>query len=226
MGSASTAKLRYVFPSGYEVKSGASLAVADGVNVFIPNLETIAVNAGAAMTVGATTVTLDDYNGGTYGITVAGTLTATGTTFAPTRLADGTGSGISVLSGGHLTPPTPPSPGTPSASTTAATARRRRPGQRHLPDHRLRPGNRHPAPGRHQPPGQQELPGHRHQRRQPQQRPVADPGPDGLGVHRQTALRLPVRLRGQVRRHAGGRRRRQRAASPTSRRSRSTPAPP
>ena len=102
MGSASTSKLRYVFPSGYEVKSGATLAIANGVNVFIPNTETIAVNAGAAMTVGATTVTLDDYNGGTYGITVAGTLTATNSDFAPTRLAYGTGSGITVLSSGHL----------------------------------------------------------------------------------------------------------------------------
>ncbi len=51
--------------------------------MFIPNVETIAVDAGASMTVGATTVVLDDYNGGTYGITVAGTLTATDSTFSP-----------------------------------------------------------------------------------------------------------------------------------------------
>ncbi len=102
MGSASTASLRYVFPSGYEVKSGATLAIANNVRVFIPNVETIAVDAGASMTVGATTVVLDDYNVGTYGITVAGTLTATNSTFSPTRPADGTGSGITVLTGGHL----------------------------------------------------------------------------------------------------------------------------
>ena len=104
MGSAVTAnaKLRYVFPSGYEIKSGATLAIADNVNVFIPNLETIAVDSGANMTVGATTVLLDNYNGGGYGIVVAGTLTATGTSFTPTRLNFGTGSGITVLSGGQL----------------------------------------------------------------------------------------------------------------------------
>ena len=72
MGSATTASLRYVFPSGYEVKSGAALVIDDSVRVFIPNLETIAVDAGAAMTVGAATVTLDNYNAGGYGITVAG----------------------------------------------------------------------------------------------------------------------------------------------------------
>ena len=53
MGSGSTAKLRYVFPSGYEVKSGAALTIADGVNVYIANLQTIAVDAGATLTVGA-----------------------------------------------------------------------------------------------------------------------------------------------------------------------------
>ena len=53
MGSGSTAKLRYVFPSGYEVKSGAAMTIADGVNVYISNLQTIAVDAGATLTVGA-----------------------------------------------------------------------------------------------------------------------------------------------------------------------------
>ncbi len=86
----------------FELKSGATLSLADNSSALINNAETIAVDAGASMTVGATTVVLDDYNGGTYGITVAGTLTATNSTFSPTRPADGTGSGITVLTGGHL----------------------------------------------------------------------------------------------------------------------------
>ena len=102
MGSASTAKLRYVFPSGYEVKSGATLAIADNVNVLINNAQTIAVDGGGAMTVGATTVVLDDYNNGGYGITVAGTLTATNSSFSPTRSAFGTGSGISIYASGQI----------------------------------------------------------------------------------------------------------------------------
>src|SRR4051794_34255416 len=105
MGSASTAKLRYVFPSGYEVKSGATLAVSDGVRGLIRTGQTIAVDAGAAMTVGAASVVIDNYNGGSYGLYVGGTLTATGTSF--TTLygigAYGAGSAIVVPSGGHLT---------------------------------------------------------------------------------------------------------------------------
>ncbi len=104
MGSASTAKLRYVFPSGYEVKSGATLAVADGVSVFINTSQTIAVDAGAAMTVGAASVVLDNYNGGSYGINVAGTLTTTGTSFTTYRGNNyAAGDGITALTGGHLT---------------------------------------------------------------------------------------------------------------------------
>ena len=69
--------------------------------MYIHNLETIAVNAGATMTVGAATVKLDDYSSGAYGITVSGTLTATGTTFNPVYTANSTGSGITVHSSGH-----------------------------------------------------------------------------------------------------------------------------
>ena len=77
----STAKLRYVFPSGYEVKSGATLAISDGVNVLIQSGETIDVDAGATMTIGAASMVINNYDGGSYGLYAAGTVTATGTSF-------------------------------------------------------------------------------------------------------------------------------------------------
>ena len=58
------------------------------------------------MTVGAATVSLNNYygnNGGnTYGITVAGTLTATGTQFTSVYPNGGTISGLTALSGGRI----------------------------------------------------------------------------------------------------------------------------
>src|SRR5262249_11185582 len=77
IGSASTAKLRYVFPGGFEVKSGATLSMADNLSVLIATGQTIAVDAGATMTVGAASLVVDNYNGGAYGISVGGTLTVT-----------------------------------------------------------------------------------------------------------------------------------------------------
>ena len=74
--------------------------------MLINSLQTIAVDAGATMTVGAATVSLNNYygnNGGnTYGITVAGTLTATGTQFTSVYPNNGTISGLTALSGGRI----------------------------------------------------------------------------------------------------------------------------
>jgi putative surface-exposed virulence protein len=67
MGSASTAKLRYVFVGPYEVKSGATLSVADNVNMQINPGQTIAVDSGGAMTVGAATVEVVNSGGSTQG---------------------------------------------------------------------------------------------------------------------------------------------------------------
>ena len=104
MGSASTAKLLYVFTGPYEVKSGATLAISASVHVLINNGQTIAVDAGGAMTVGAATVEINNYGGTAQGLAVAGMLTTTGASFT-TYYGTGVGgdSPLTVASGGHLT---------------------------------------------------------------------------------------------------------------------------
>jgi hypothetical protein len=96
--------LRYVFPGAFEIKGGASLSIADNASVLIKNLQTITVDAQGSLTVGAATVAIEDVNyGAAEGITVSGTLTATGTTF--NRLNSSNGSDTSqflVNSGGTL----------------------------------------------------------------------------------------------------------------------------
>ena len=104
MGSGSTASLRYVFPSGYTVDSGASLTIANGVSVLLDSTETITIDSGATMTTGSATIEVNNYYGGTYGLSVAGTLTATGTSFTAyyTVGSQGDGDSLTVVSGGHL----------------------------------------------------------------------------------------------------------------------------
>jgi hypothetical protein len=74
--------LVYVFPAAFEIKSGATLFVANGVGVQINNGVTISVDAGASMTVGGASVEYQDTNNNVSGgIAVAGVLTDTGTSF-------------------------------------------------------------------------------------------------------------------------------------------------
>ncbi|MGA7502424.1 MAG: hypothetical protein WBX00_37485, partial [Isosphaeraceae bacterium] len=104
-GSLSLGTGSSTFGSPVELTSGVTLNVATGASVFINTSQTIAVDAGAAMTVGAASVVVDNYNGGSYGISVGGTLTATGTSFTTYRGLGqaGDGDGITALSGGHVT---------------------------------------------------------------------------------------------------------------------------
>ena len=101
MGSGSTASLRYVFESGYTVESGASLSVANDVSVLIDSSETVTIESGASMTIGTATIEVDNYYGGNYGLSVAGTLTATGTLFTTyyTIGSQGDGDYLSIVSG-------------------------------------------------------------------------------------------------------------------------------
>ena len=59
------------------MKSGASLAISDNVNVLIATSETITVDAGASMTIGAASMVIYNNAGGPYGLNVAGTVTTT-----------------------------------------------------------------------------------------------------------------------------------------------------
>ncbi len=96
--------LRYVFPGAFEVKGGASLSIADNANVLIRNEQTITVDAQGSLSFGAATVSIEDVNyGATEGITVSGTLTATGTTFNRANNANGSDiTQILVNTGGSI----------------------------------------------------------------------------------------------------------------------------
>ena len=82
LSSSPSPQLLYVFPAAFEIRSGATLVVANGVGVQINNGVTISVDAGASMTVGGASVVYQDTNNNVGGgIAVAGTLTDTGTSF-------------------------------------------------------------------------------------------------------------------------------------------------
>ncbi len=94
--------LQYVFPSSFEIKSGATLKVDTGATVLIGNGATISVDAGATMTVAAASVVYQDTNNNVAGgISVSGTLAATSTSF--TSGGGGVTASLVVNSGGHLT---------------------------------------------------------------------------------------------------------------------------
>ena len=94
-----TANLSYVFPGGFTVGSAGALAVGMNVPVLVPAGETLTVN-GTATFASGDMVTLNGGNsGGASQIAVAGTLSATGTTFTGTN-----GSNITVNSGGVINP--------------------------------------------------------------------------------------------------------------------------
>ena len=85
----------------FEVMSGATLKVSSDANVQINNGESITVEAGAALTVGAASMVAQDTNNNyAEGITVDGTLTATGTAF--TKTGGGVTAYIQVNPAGHL----------------------------------------------------------------------------------------------------------------------------
>src|SRR5262249_60365413 len=81
--------------------SGGLLAVASDADVQINNGVTIAIDSGATMTVGASSVVYQDTNNNVGGgISVAGTLAATGTNFV--KGGGGVTGGLTVQPAGHL----------------------------------------------------------------------------------------------------------------------------
>ena len=90
-----TTNLRYNFPGGFTVASGATLAVGTRVPVEFPPGQTLTDN-GTLSFANGDTVTLNSNCCSSAAIVVAGTMTASGTTF--------NGGSITVNSGGIITP--------------------------------------------------------------------------------------------------------------------------
>ena len=91
MGTGTQVNLRYVFPGAFEVKSGATLSVGDGVSALVRAAQTITVDSGGTLSIGAAAVAIEDNsNQGAFGILVNGTmsvnsaLAATGSTTVTT----------------------------------------------------------------------------------------------------------------------------------------------
>src|SRR4029077_7212100 len=92
---ANTTNLSYNFPGGFTVASGATLAVGTSVTVQLPPGQTLTDNGMLSFADGDT-VTLNSNCCSSAAIVVAGTMTASGTTF--------NGGSITVNSGGIITP--------------------------------------------------------------------------------------------------------------------------
>ena len=100
IGTVSTASLRYVFPGGFTVASGATLNVGANVPILVQTGQTLLVNGAMTLASGDTLSLSSNYDGGTQ-VVVNGTLTATGTTF--NQPGQGYFTSLTVNSGGELT---------------------------------------------------------------------------------------------------------------------------
>ncbi len=99
IGTVSTANLRYVFPNGFTVASGATLNVGANVPILVQTGQTLTVNGAMTLASGDTLSLASNYDGGTQ-VVVNGTLTATGTTF--NQPGQGYFTSLTVNSGGEL----------------------------------------------------------------------------------------------------------------------------
>ncbi len=99
IGTVSTANLRYVFPNGFTVASGATLNVGANVPILVQTGQTLTDNGAMTLASGDTLSLASNYDGGTQ-VVVNGTLTATGTTF--NQPGQGYFTSLTVNSGGEL----------------------------------------------------------------------------------------------------------------------------
>src|SRR4029077_1966757 len=99
IGTATTVNLRYVFPNGFTVASGATLNVAANVPVLLSLAQTLTVSGAMTLATGDTLSLNSNFNGGTQ-VVVNGTLTAVGTTF--NQPGQGYFTSLTVNGGGHL----------------------------------------------------------------------------------------------------------------------------
>ena len=101
LGSLSTNQ-RYVFTGNLLIPQGATLNVADSVNVQITSGTTITINAGGSLTFGADQVVAQQNGSTTFGIVVNGALTTVGTDFTTT--GGFSSSTIQIGSTGYVSP--------------------------------------------------------------------------------------------------------------------------
>ena len=96
-----SSKLQYVFPDAFEINSGCTLKVDGSVKVLLDDNQSLAVDTGGALTIGAATVVQEESNKlATEGIVVNGKMTTTGTQF---QIAGGGDTArIEVKPGGRL----------------------------------------------------------------------------------------------------------------------------
>jgi hypothetical protein len=99
IGLETTANLRFLFPANFTVAVGATLTVGPGVRVEVETNQTLTINGMARLQPSSTLTLLATYSSQTSRVVVAGTLTASGATFA--RAGQGT-STLTVSAGGHL----------------------------------------------------------------------------------------------------------------------------
>src|SRR5262249_32420413 len=93
------------FPGAFTVKAGATLGVADSLNVLIRGTQTITIDSGGMLNVGADAVAIEDPNNfsQTEGIVVNGSMTAAGASFTRAGGTNGNNnSQILVNAGGHF----------------------------------------------------------------------------------------------------------------------------
>ena len=98
IGTVSTANLRYVFPNGFTVASGATLNVGANVPILVQTGQTLTVNGAMTLAAGDTLTLSSGYPGSQ--VVVNGTLTATGATINQTSPYYTTS--LTVDSGGEL----------------------------------------------------------------------------------------------------------------------------
>ena len=164
LSSSPSPQLLYIVITTFEIKSGATLTVSSDASLQINNGASITVDAGAAMNVGAASMVAQDTNNNyAEGITVDGTLTATGTAF--TKTGGGVTAYIQVNPAGHLVATGTNFSWDSLSLAGGSVSDQRRPGRRLLQLAHLRAHHRHPAPGR-----QRRVPGRLHQLGQPRQR--------------------------------------------------------
>jgi hypothetical protein len=102
IGSDTTANLRYVFPAGFTVASGATINVGPNVPFVIGGAQTFVDNGTVAFTSGDSVGFVRSFNTTTQ-LTVNGSLTASSASFVDLTTPSNSAGIIQVNSGGHLT---------------------------------------------------------------------------------------------------------------------------
>jgi Bacterial Ig-like domain (group 3) len=102
IGTDTAANLRFVFPAGFTVASGATINVGANVNLVIGGGQTFTDSGAMSFSTGDTVTFVRVFNATTQ-FTVNGALSASGTSFVVSNSPSSSSAVIQVNSGGHLT---------------------------------------------------------------------------------------------------------------------------